>query len=147
MDRLLILARNTEIGEEMLRTAAKHAIGIDAELIILSIVDEDEYKSTLQRSRDTRVDEIESVDDAKSQAREQAAELANRVLRDVDVKYEVISEIAPLPEGVISFAEENDCGHVYVVTEKRSPAGKALFGDLAQSILLNFDGPVTVRVE
>lgn len=147
MARLLMLARDTEVGEKMLRTAGRHAAGIGAELIVLAAVDENDYRSTLQRSSDSRVNEIESVDDLESRTREETTELADRVLRDVDVEYDVVSEVVSLPDGIISFAEENDCTHIYVVSQKRSPTGKAIFGDLAQSILLNFDGPVTIHTE
>jgi nucleotide-binding universal stress UspA family protein len=142
-----MLARDTEIGEETLRTAGEHAAGIGAELIVLSAIDENEYKSTLQRSSATRIGEMESVDDVESYAKQQASQQAENVFSDIDVEYRVVSEVVPLPDGIITFAEENDCSHIYIVTEERSPTGKVLFGDLAQSVLLNFDGPVTIRTE
>jgi len=32
---------------------------------------------------------------------------------------------------------------VFLTGKKRSPTGKAVFGDRSQAIILNFDGPVT----
>jgi nucleotide-binding universal stress UspA family protein len=47
---------------------------------------------------------------------------------------------------VLQVARRKDCDHVFLSGGKRSPAGKALFGDFAQSVLLGFDGYVTVRM-
>lgn len=48
---------------------------------------------------------------------------------------------------VLAEARHRGCDHVFVTGRKRSPAGKAIFGDVAQRIVLEFDGAVTVLAE
>lgn len=59
-------------------------------------MDENEDRSTLQRSSDTRVEEIESIDDVAYRILEQATVMADQILDDVDMEYDVASEIVPL---------------------------------------------------
>ncbi|ELZ06028.1 universal stress protein [Natrialba asiatica] len=56
--------------------------------------------------------------------------------------------VVPVPtdHALVVVAAEYDCKHVFIAGDKRSPTGKALFGDEAQSVLLHFDGPVTALI-
>ncbi|MDR5671813.1 Nucleotide-binding protein, UspA family [Halalkaliarchaeum sp. AArc-CO] len=45
---------------------------------------------------------------------------------------------------VLQFAEEVDADELVIGVRERSPAGKALFGSVAQKLLLNTDRPVVV---
>lgn len=45
---------------------------------------------------------------------------------------------------VLQFAEEIDADELVIGVRERSPAGKALFGSVAQKLLLNSDRPVVV---
>lgn len=45
---------------------------------------------------------------------------------------------------IISVADELDADQIVMANEKRSPAGKALFGSVTQSVMLDSDRPVTV---
>ncbi len=47
-------------------------------------------------------------------------------------------------ELIVAVADEIDADAVVIANEKRSPAGKALFGSVTQSVLLDADRPVTV---
>ena len=78
--------------------------------------------------------------------RETADELAESELDDLDVTYRTIGLVGTVPDDIIATAEELACDHVFVVGGHRSPIGKAVFGDEAQSLILNFDGPITVRI-
>ena len=64
-----------------------------------------------------------------------------------DVEYEAVGMLGDKEEQILELAHERDCDHIFISGRKRSPTGKALFGDLAQSVLLKFDGTVTIRTD
>ncbi|WP_136717804.1 universal stress protein [Halorientalis salina] len=51
---------------------------------------------------------------------------------------------SPPAEGIIELAKEIDADHIVMGGHKRSPAGKAIFGSVTQSVILDTDVPVTV---
>ena len=48
---------------------------------------------------------------------------------------------------IVAAAERLGCDHLFIVGRRRSPTGKALFGDVAQRVLLNFEGTVTLTMD
>lgn len=81
-----------------------------------------------------------------------AREFAQSALEESDatIDFEVegiVSEENEIPNAILDAAEGLACDHIFVVGRSRSPTGKALFGDIAQKIILNFDGPVTTATE
>ncbi|QLH75787.1 universal stress protein [Halosimplex rubrum] len=146
MDRPLVVYddENTELLEE----AGEIAAGIDAELIVLSLMTADEFREAREaldvvaQEEHTAYDDSVVIDAAKKQAREAAKDLF-----DDDIDYRVVG--ARIGDGeseadrILEVADDNDVDHVFITGQKRSPTGKAVFGDRVQSIILNFDGPVT----
>lgn len=152
MERGLVLIKNTDSHRELLREAREQALGSGAELLLLVTLTESEYEET-QEMLDT-IGDVENTsytdDEVFAAAANDAKELARDVLKGEDVSYQILSRIADedeRAETVISAATEEDCDHVFVIGRNRSPAGKALFGDLAQHVILNFDGYVTLQTE
>jgi nucleotide-binding universal stress UspA family protein len=145
MDRPLVVYddENTELLEE----AGEIAAGIDAELIVLSLMTADEFREAREaldvvaQEEHTAYDDSVVIDAAKKQARETARELFD------DIDYRVVG--ARIGDGeseadrILEVADDNNVDHVFITGQKRSPTGKAVFGDRVQSIILNFDGPVT----
>ncbi|WP_436907268.1 universal stress protein [Halosimplex marinum] len=146
MDRPLVVYddENTELLEE----AGEIAAGVDAQLIVLSLMTADEFREAREaldvvaKEEHTAYDDSVVIDAAKKQARETAKELF-----DDDVDYRIVG--ARIGDGeseadrILEVADDNSVDHVFITGQKRSPTGKAVFGDRVQSIILNFDGPVT----
>lgn len=63
----------------------------------------------------------------------------------VDIEAAIASE-GDIDDAILSAADRLNCDHIFLVGRKRSPTGKAIFGDVAQRVLLNFDGLVTTRM-
>lgn len=81
------------------------------------------------------------------QIRAVAAETAAEAAADLDVPYEVVGLVGDAAEEVTIYAEEQEARYIIVGPRKRSRTGKALFGSVAQSILLNASCPVVTDVE
>lgn len=152
MDRGLVLVDDSDAHRQLLQEAREHAAGADADLVLLVTLTENEYEET-QDMLDT-IGSIEHTtytdDQALTAATNVAEELARDVLADGAISYEVVPRVAnedERAEAVIDVAEETESDHVFVVGRKRSPTGKALFGDLAQYVILNFDGYVTLHAK
>ncbi len=93
-----------------------------------------ELERTSVEERGTPVD----MDRVRNIAREIASEAAEGVGGSV----ETVGLMGDASERILEYADEHDARYVVVGTRKRSPTGKAVFGSVSQSVLLNSDVPV-----
>ena len=143
MNRALAVIRESDTSTNLVSQAGKLAAAIDAELVVLEITPEEEYAGA-REARERSGGKTYSLDQAAEDARQQAETVARAALEDIDIEYETVGAVGDPEVRIISVADEYDCDHVFVVGKRRSPTGKAIFGDVAQSVLLNYNGPVTV---
>lgn len=96
----------------------------------------------LERTSVNDTGETVSLDRIK----ETAAEVAAEAVESNEVSVETVGEIGDASTKIIEYAEEHDARYIVVGPRKRSPTGKAIFGSVAQSILLNSSCPVVSTV-
>ncbi|WP_327053458.1 universal stress protein [Halomicrococcus gelatinilyticus] len=148
MERALAVVEGSESAKQLVHEAGELASGVGADLVLVHVTTTEEYESTR-----TSLEQIPSIEtsytagQALEGARQFAADIGREMLEDVDVEWEAVGRLGDEREEILDAAEEYDCDHVFVAGEKRSPAGKALFGDATQAIILDFDGTVTVVTE
>jgi nucleotide-binding universal stress UspA family protein len=152
MERGIILIDQEHESRKLLQEAVSLAESDDAELIILTLVDPSTHQDDAETVK--QISEIEGAhydDQTVVEAEERAlAEYVEPVMASTDVHYECIvrvvdkSKRAPAVQNV---SDEYDCDHLFATGRRRSPTGKAVFGDLTQRILLNYDGFVTVLLD
>lgn len=143
MHTALVVLTDESTDERLLDAAKRYATGTDTELLVCRFIDRSEYQSDARNeARDGK--QVQTIEMIEEEAEEEATTVADRAFADTDVSYTAIGAAGELPKKIIEVADERDCGHVFVSGRKRSPTGKALFGDIAQAVLLRFDGPVTV---
>lgn len=147
MQRALVVVEDTDTHRTLLREAGEIAAGTRAELVLLLLrgaAEVDEAVEQYANAEGVRFSEEQALEAST----EFVTELAEDVLADLDVAYEpsaaMVEQGAHATE-ILDTATEHDCDHVFIVGKKRSPTGKALFGDMAQAVILNFAGPVTIR--
>ncbi|WP_408960199.1 universal stress protein [Natrinema sp. 74] len=145
MEEVLVVQLADSPDQRLLRTAKNHVAGTENEILLCRIVDEKQFQNNLQRQAKSDR-QVESIDEMETIATTEANEIAKDAFGD-DVPYKVMGVVGTIPDDVVQIAEEENCEHVFVSGKKRSPAGKAVFGDVAQSIILQFDGPVTVTTQ
>jgi len=73
-----------------------------------------------------------------------SVEAAVDVLESGDVEWTVRAATGDPAETIIEAAEEYDSDAIAIGVRDRSPVGKALFGSVTQSVILESDRPVTV---
>jgi nucleotide-binding universal stress UspA family protein len=66
------------------------------------------------------------------------------VLDDAGIETTPIGESGDPTDAILRVADERDVDTIYIGGRKRSPAGKALFGSVAQSLILSADRPVQI---
>lgn len=145
MDRALVVIDGTESTKQLVREAGELATGVGAELILLYVTTEEEFaeeEETLASIAD--FDSTYGVSQAVEGSEQFASNVGNEVFDGMDVEFEAMGRIGDEIEEALEVAEEYDVDHVFVRGRQRSPTGKALFGDRAQQIALDFDGPVTL---
>ncbi len=148
MERALAVVDAEESTKALVHEAGELAAAVDAELVLLHVTTDDEYEETRQTMESIPNQSVGySVEQAREGAENFAADVGREVLEDVAVEWEAVGALGDEQRQILDTAAERDCDHLFIAGDKRSPAGKALFGDLTQSIILNFDGPVTVVTE
>lgn len=146
MRKALVVTNAAEGVDRITLEAGELAAGVDASLVLLHVTSNEEYEEDRQAMRD--VEAIEggnyNVSQASEGAREFAQDVGEQVLRNIDVDYEAVGAVGDEYDQIIQTAEDYDCDHIFIAGRQRSPSGKALFGDTAQQVILNFADPVTV---
>jgi nucleotide-binding universal stress UspA family protein len=69
---------------------------------------------------------------------------ATDVLTDAGIDVEQRELYQPVAESIVELSVESDVDEVVLCGRKRSPAGKALFGSVTQSVALESPVPVTI---
>lgn len=151
MERALFVAmEDRPATRELLREAGELAAGVGAELIVLSVIKEEDYaeKSVSREGLGETEGTGEqyssySIDQAEEDARTRAERITVETLEELEVEWRGLGAVGQPERTVLDVADEQDVDHVFVVGKRRSPSGKAIFGDLAQHLVIDFDGPVT----
>lgn len=73
-----------------------------------------------------------------------ASDLASEAAMGVTDQYEAIGRRGNPAEEIVAHADDTDASYIVIGGKRRSPAGKALFGSVTQSVLLDTDRPVLV---
>lgn len=147
MDHALVVVDASDGAKRLVREAGDLAKGVDAELTLLHVTDEDEYND--------KTAAMASIPEANvSYSHEQAEEGGRQFVRDVarealpeDIDFNAVGDVGERVDAILHQAERLGCDHIFIAGRQRSPTGKALFGDVAQSVILDFDGAVTIVTE
>lgn len=154
MERALFVAqRDTPATDELLREAGELVAGVDAELIILHVMEEETYqkRSEAREGVDAPTKKLLQLGgypltQATDEAKWMAERLGLSALDDLNIDWLALGTVGREAESILEVAREYECDHIFTIGKRRSPSGKAIFGDLAQRLVLDFDGPVTILI-
>ena len=145
MPTALVAILRDEVDDRLLELAEQFAAGGDTEIVVCKFVDESDYQDAVKEaSREGH--QVPITDEVREQAEAEARDAAAAVFSP-ETDYTVRGAVGELPEAVLEVAEELSSDHLFLNAKRRSPAGKVLFRDVAQSIMIQFDGAVTIHFE
>jgi nucleotide-binding universal stress UspA family protein len=151
MERALVVVDDTDTHRDLLAEAGSLAEGVDADLVLFSWVTPEDLHSNAEaleaagRIEGTNYGEVSGEEVVRGIVDGVAAD----AFEDTPTSYDVaaaVTDTDDLPEAIIDAATSHDCEHIFLVGKRRSPTGKVIFGDIAQQVILNFDGYVTVTM-
>lgn len=143
---ILVAVGEKSTSNELIETAYELAVAFGDELEVLHVIPREEAEDHFRTLRSIP----EFRDMSLSVEEERAEEVARRLVDDALSEYDhdavrSVGRIGDPAESILSVANAHDARYVVVGGKKRSPAGKALFGSVTQSVLLNAEVP-TVTV-
>jgi len=126
--------------DELTQTVTDIAGPTGASVVIAHVFSEEEYDSVVDRLDFKSVSEADP--DAVADRHSTVRDLRSR-LDDAGIGYSVLGAVGDHGTEVVSLAEDANADLVIVGGSKRSPTGKAVFGSVAQEVMLNAPCPVT----
>lgn len=127
-------------GDDGSRTVVQEAATLadrfDEPLRVVSVYERSEHEHLINEKID--VDQTATEEDR----REIARVVAERASEGLSREYEAIGRAGNPAEEILDYATEVDARYLVIGGRKRSPVGKALFGSVTQSVLLEADRPV-----
>ncbi|WP_232701489.1 universal stress protein [Halobacterium wangiae] len=145
MDRAIAVVEASDSAKALVREAGELAAGVGAELVLVHVTTDEEYSE--RREAMASIPDLDvnyTLDEAVDGARKFARDVGRDVLADVDIDAEAVGRMGEKGDEVLALADERNADHIFIAGRKRSPTGKAIFGDVTQRIILEFDGAVTV---
>lgn len=145
MPRALVVVEPEPRVKELLDVASDFARGSGAQLLLFHVTDTFDGSVVRDQMRElTGIDH--NYRSGIEGAEEFAGDLGRELLAD-DVDFAVEGAFGETAQRIVAAVEEFDCTHVFLTGRRRSPTGKAVFGDTAQEVLLSVDVPVTLVME
>ncbi|RQG87911.1 universal stress protein [Natrarchaeobius halalkaliphilus] len=153
----------TPSSETVVQTAHDVSSAFDEELIVLHVMEQEEYERIAERAKgptsgtpsypftpsDSSVTLSTGGQSAEGYPIDTAAEDATTVARSfaeealpADAAFSADGRVGEPTKKILESVERNDAHMLVIGGRKRSPVGKALFGSITQSVLLNSERPV-----
>lgn len=131
----------TDRGPSVIREAKKLGDAFNEPIHAVHVMTQSVFVDLEQTNVDTTGEPIQM-----DRIREIAAEIAAKPADALDVSVEPVGLVGNPASRVVDYASDENARYVVVSPRKRSPAGKALFGSTAQTILLNAECPVVTSL-
>lgn len=137
---LAVGGRDEDRVERLVDVATQITSPERSTVVVVHVFDKDSYTETVQ-SISEQADEYINPDELASRMNV-VQELTDR-LAERSIDCEVRATKSGKGEGIVDIATEQSADQVIIGGRRRSPTGKAIFGSMVQTVLLNAPCPVT----
>lgn len=125
--------------DSILEEGREIAEAFNDELHVVHVLDEESYyeldRTSAEKQHTTVMnEEIEAT----------AAEIAKEAAESAGEDIIPVGRMGKPAEEIVQYAGEQDARYIVLGSRKRTPIGKAVFGSVVQSVLLNADQPVVI---
>ncbi|UHQ98888.1 universal stress protein (plasmid) [Natrinema zhouii] len=127
----------TEPNDDVVREGRRLADAFGAPLHVVHALDRSTF---IELERGQVEDKGETV--PLEEVRGMGQTIASEALERIGVEGTPVGLVGEPAEEIIDYADRNDASHIVLGGRSRSPVGKALFGSVTQSVLLNTSRPV-----
>lgn len=122
----------TDHTDDIVTEGAQLAQAFDDPLHVVHVLDRATFIS-LERATVEDTGETVPIDEV----REMAKTIASEAAEECDIDADPVGLVGSPAEEIIKYADQNDASYIVLGGRKQSPVGKALFGSVAQSVILN----------
>lgn len=138
---ILAAVDRTEKADTVVDEATKLGTAFNEEVHLVHVMLRSEF---VKRQRDEYEEGGKGIN--PDEIRTIAAGVA-RDRSDDDSPHKTVGLVGKPEEEIVKYARREDASYIVVSSNKRSPTGKALFGSVSQSVLLNADCPVVSLID
>lgn len=131
---ILCAVDDDQFSEGVVTTASDLAEAYDDDLVVLHVMTRQQFDARSESQPEYYVDQ--GADDAANTART----IATRTLENTD-RVVTKGRVGEPAEEIVEAAERLEPRYLVLGGRKRSPVGKALFGSITQSVLLEVEAP------
>ncbi|MFC7157206.1 universal stress protein [Halomarina halobia] len=134
---IVVAVDRTDHGTPIVKEGHTLAEAFEDELRVVHVLSQSEL-------RDIEEHNVEDTGHPAGQdeVKEIAAEIASDIASEVTDEFEAVGLIGEAAKRIVRYAETTDARYLVLGGRKRTPIGKAVFGSVTQSVLLNADCPV-----
>lgn len=140
----ILLAVDTA-DEERTERLAEETVDVagptGAEVVLVHVFTDDEFED-VRTKLDVDAESEASTPDAVAR-RHTTTRTISKALSAADVPHTIRGAVGDHADEIVDTAEEIDADRVVVGGRNRSPTGKAVFGSVAQEVILTSPSPVT----
>ena len=135
-----------ERSKHVVEIANDLASTYDDELVAVHVVPREAYEEHKAAIQDIDGFRDFSIDREAESAEEFARRFVDDAAGDVDVELRTMGRVGDIADEVLDVADSLDPRYLVISGRRRSPVGKAVFGNTTQKILLNAQCPVVTKL-